>query len=234
MFIQILISQHSTSKNKFSNPVKNCFPIVVVAHICIANSHSLRLFFSPTPARYITLFFSPRSRRLGRPGREGACRRGGLPRHSPPGYSRGGRWRQRRPQDHSGLGLQAAPGGQGGLQPRETTALPHPHPRHLRRAGLQPGVLPPWPHLQEQAAALVALAGLQGLRPKVQEKSQGSLPCPPDQLHQDSLADIQAGHQVCIFELIVEKWMVVRCLIYANVIFLKIILYLFFLFYLML
>ena len=70
------------------------------------------------------------------------------------------------------------------------------HPRRLRGHGLLARVLPLRADVQEQAAAAVAVGGVQGARPPLQEEPQVALPSPPHQLHPRRLELLQAHHQV--------------------------------------
>ncbi len=68
--------------------------------------------------------------------------------------------------------------------------------RRVRGYGLLPGVLPPRPDLQEQAADPLAMGGLQGTGQAVQEEPQVALPGPPHKLHQGRMELLQAHHKV--------------------------------------
>ena len=70
------------------------------------------------------------------------------------------------------------------------------HPRCLRGHGLLARVLPLRADVQEQAAAAVAVGGVQGARPPLQEEPQVALPSPPHQLHPSRLELLQTHHQV--------------------------------------
>ena len=70
------------------------------------------------------------------------------------------------------------------------------HPRRLRGHGLLARVLPLRADVQEQAAAAVAVGGVQGARPPLQEEPQVALPSPPHQLHPRRLELLQTHHQV--------------------------------------
>ena len=70
------------------------------------------------------------------------------------------------------------------------------HSRRLRGHGLLARLLPLRPDVEEQAAAALAVGGLQGARPPLQEEPQVALPSPPHKLHPRRLELLQAHHQV--------------------------------------
>lgn len=82
------------------------------------------------------------------------------------------------------------------LPPSFLLQVPDADPRRVRGHRLQPGVLPPRADVQEQAAAALAVGGVQGARQEVQEEPQEPLPRAPHQLHQGRVELLQAHHQV--------------------------------------